>query len=129
MKGEVLGDKLNTLRKKRGLTLENVADGIGYSTSAVQQWEKCGVCPTEDALYCLEQFFHVPLRDCSIIRQRTIDRKARETLREMAGSVQAMYRGCSLLGVSPEALAELKLDVVSTAITVDELQEMGMVGE
>ena len=55
---ERLSEKLKELRKKKGLTQEDMAREINVSLSTVQRWEKKGGEPTRLARRELQRLFH-----------------------------------------------------------------------
>ena len=56
-----LGEKIRTLRKKAGMTLDQLADAIGASKSAVWELEnKVKVRPSAERINELARVFEVP---------------------------------------------------------------------
>jgi len=109
MKKETLGGRLRRLRHARGLTIEQVADLIGYSKSRIQQWETNFSPPTDDGYRILEEFYGVMLRGKQYYTETAVERMARRKLLAMAKDAGVMSRGLSVLGISPEAVAGLEL--------------------
>lgn len=53
--------RLVSLRKSRGLTQKNIADALGFSTVAIQNYESERRKPTFDALISIADYFNVSL--------------------------------------------------------------------
>lgn len=54
-------DKLQVLRKEKGMTQEKLAEAIGVSRQAVAKWEAGQSCPEIDKLVALSDLFRVSL--------------------------------------------------------------------
>ena len=55
-----LCEKLKELRKKRGVSQQELADAIFVSRSAVAKWESGKGSPSKDAITALGEFYNVP---------------------------------------------------------------------
>ena len=53
------GEKITTLRKKKGLTQESLGEQIGVSRQAVSKWESDVTFPETDKLILLSKLFNV----------------------------------------------------------------------
>lgn len=54
-------EKLNELRKKGGLSQEQLAEQLGVSRQAVSKWESGKAIPESDTLVSISEYFHVTL--------------------------------------------------------------------
>ena len=57
----MLSEKIYTLRRKSGLSQEQLAEKIGVSRQAISKWEGGLSTPELDKLRALREFFHVSL--------------------------------------------------------------------
>ena len=55
----VIYDRIKELRKERGLTQKQLAQNIGYTQPAVNDWENKKTRPTFEAVIALADFFDV----------------------------------------------------------------------
>ena len=58
-----IADRLVKLRKKNGLSQEELADKLGLSRQAVSKWERAESSPDTDNLICLAKLYNVSLDD------------------------------------------------------------------
>ena len=90
-----LGEKITDLRKKRGLSQEELAITLGVSRQAVSKWETTEAKPDTDKIVALAEFFEVTtdwlLRD--IEPQESPAGSAQDGI----PSVQSMLRGAPML--------------------------------
>ena len=90
-----LGEKITDLRKKRGLSQEELAITLGVSRQAVSKWETMEAKPDTDKIVALAEFFEVTtdwlLRD--IEPQESPAGSAQDGI----PSVQSMLRGAPML--------------------------------
>ena len=56
-----IADRLIKLRKKHGLSQEELADKLGLSRQAVSKWERAEASPDTDNLICLAKLYGVSL--------------------------------------------------------------------
>lgn len=56
-----LGTRINTLRKRNGITQEDLAERMGVSPQAVSKWEKDLSIPDLPVLSALSDYFHISL--------------------------------------------------------------------
>lgn len=73
-----IADRLAELRKKNGLSQEQLADKLGLSRQAVSKWERAEASPDTDNLICLAKLYHVSL-DELLSTDETIEDIAKET--------------------------------------------------
>lgn len=57
----MLSEKLYTLRKKSGLSQEQLAQQLNVSRQAVSKWESGSSIPESDKLLAISDYFHVTL--------------------------------------------------------------------
>lgn len=57
----MLSEKLYTLRKKSGLSQEQLAQQLNVSRQAVSKWESGSSIPESDKLLAISEYFHVTL--------------------------------------------------------------------
>ena len=60
---KTIGEKINTLRKQRNMTQDELAEKMGVSSQAVSKWEKDLSIPDLPVLLELSDFFHISLDD------------------------------------------------------------------
>lgn len=88
-----LGEKITDLRKKRGLSQEELAITLGVSRQAVSKWELGDTMPDTDKIIALADYFNVTtdwlLRD--------IEPSAPESKANSIPSVAEMLRGAPML--------------------------------
>ena len=58
-----LGDNLYTLRKKKGISQDEFAEGLGVSRQAVSKWERNEAYPDTENLIAISRFFDVSIDD------------------------------------------------------------------
>ncbi len=58
-----LSEKLYALRKKSGLSQEQLAEQLGVSRQAISKWESGASSPESDKLIVISNYFHVSLDD------------------------------------------------------------------
>ena len=80
-----IANRLVELRKKSGLSQEELADKLGLSRQAVSKWERAESSPDTDNLICLAKLYNVSLDDLlntdqsvEEIREEVKDKKASE---------------------------------------------------
>lgn len=56
-----LSEKLYMLRKKNGLSQEQLAEQLNVSRQAISKWESGACCPERDKLIAVSNYFHVSL--------------------------------------------------------------------
>lgn len=54
-------DKLKRLRKKHGITQENLAENLHVSRQTISNWENGNTLPDIKNFKLLSQFYHIPL--------------------------------------------------------------------
>lgn len=60
---EILNKRIGELRKKKGVTQDELAEYMGVSAQAVSKWENGLSCPDIMALPQLAEYFKVPIDD------------------------------------------------------------------
>ena len=58
-----IANRLVELRKKMGLSQEELADKLGISRQAISKWERAEASPDTDNLICLAKIYGVSLDD------------------------------------------------------------------
>jgi transcriptional regulator with XRE-family HTH domain len=94
-------EKLQTLRKEKGLSQENLAESIGISRQAVAKWEAGQSYPDIDNLISLSNFLRVSIdnlvkddEDCSLSSDRTIENTHNEDIIDfLCRAKKATYAG------------------------------------
>ena len=56
-----LADRIQQLRKQKGISQEELADRVGVSRQAVSKWESDGGVPELDTLIAMSRLFHVTI--------------------------------------------------------------------
>ncbi|MDY3906485.1 MAG: helix-turn-helix transcriptional regulator [Lawsonibacter sp.] len=64
-----LGQRIQELRKKQGLSQEALGEKLGVSRQAISRWEMDGAVPEVDKLIALSQLFGVSLNDLLQVEQ------------------------------------------------------------
>lgn len=72
-----IANKLVELRKKNGLSQEELADKLGLSRQAVSKWERAESSPDTDNLICLAKLYNVSL-DELLNTDETVEEISRE---------------------------------------------------
>lgn len=72
-----IANKLVELRKKNGLSQEELADKLGLSRQAVSKWERAESSPDTDNLICLAKLYNISLDDL-LNTDETIEEISRE---------------------------------------------------
>lgn len=73
-----IADRLVELRKKNGLSQEQLADKLGLSRQAVSKWERAEASPDTDNLICLAKLYGVSL-DELLDTDQSIEEIAQDT--------------------------------------------------
>lgn len=73
-----IANRLVELRKKSGLSQEQLAEKLGLSRQAVSKWERAEASPDTDNLICLAKIYNVSL-DQLLQSDETVDEIARDT--------------------------------------------------
>lgn len=66
------GNQLYALRKKAGLSQQEVADAVGVSNKAVSKWENGKTKPSTNAIRKLSTLFHVPIEAMLSLREQAM---------------------------------------------------------
>ena len=86
-------EKLQELRKSKGLTQEELAQAIFVSRTAVSKWESCRGYPNIDSLKALAKFFSVTVDE--LLSPDEIITAAEEEKQELIGNYTSML--CNVL--------------------------------
>ena len=90
-----LGQRIQELRKKQGLSQETLGEKLGVSRQAISRWEMDGAVPEVDKLIALSKLFGVSLNDLLQVEKseekqaRSAD-KDRKLIRWLAGLCAAL---------------------------------------
>ena len=76
-----IADRLIKLRKKHGLSQEDLADKLGLSRQAVSKWERAEASPDTDNLICLAKLYGVSL-DELLSTDEDVDTIAKEQVKK-----------------------------------------------
>lgn len=72
----MLSEKLYTLRKKSGLSQEQLAQQLNVSRQAISKWESGSSMPESEKLLAISEYFHVTLD--SLLKEETDGSQAPE---------------------------------------------------
>lgn len=108
-----LGEKINSLRKQRNMTQDELAEKMGVSSQAVSKWEKGLSIPDIPILIELSDFFHIALDD--LLKEDTVSfipKEERKNINEMflRVNVQSM-QGDKVKINLPLALIKMAVDM------------------
>lgn len=84
-----IADRLIELRKKNGLSQEELAGKLGLSRQAVSKWERAEASPDTDNLICLAQLYGVSLDELLKTDQSVEEIAAQEKEKQVVASVDA----------------------------------------
>ncbi len=77
-----IANRLVELRKKNGLSQEELADKLGLSRQAISKWERAEASPDTDNLICLAKLYNLSLDELvsssASIKEKEEDRKDKE---------------------------------------------------
>ena len=76
-----IADRLVKLRKKNGLSQEELADKLGISRQSVSKWERAEASPDTDNLICLAKIYGVSL-DELLSTEEDVDTIVKEQVKE-----------------------------------------------
>ncbi len=110
-----LGEKINSLRKQRNMTQDELAEKMGVSSQAVSKWEKGLSIPDIPILIELSDFFHITLDDLLKEKEDTVSfipKEERKNINEMflRVNVQSM-QGDKVKINLPLALIKMAVDM------------------
>lgn len=92
-------EKLQELRKKRGLTQEELADALYVSRTAISKWESGRGYPSIDSLKEISNFFSVSIDD--LLSSETLlsiaEKENKSNIRSMCDLLFGMVDVCSFL--------------------------------
>lgn len=83
-----IANRLVELRKKSGLSQEDLASKLGLSRQAVSKWERAEASPDTDNLICLAKLYGVSL-DELLNTEESIDEIVKEQVKEDASSTSS----------------------------------------
>lgn len=86
----MLSERLYTLRKKRGISQEQLAEALGVSRQSVSKWESGASTPESDRLIAISEYFDVSLD--ALLRGTGDDTptEAKQTMAEQRPSVAGL---------------------------------------
>lgn len=92
-------EKLQELRKKRGLTQEELADALYVSRTAISKWESGRGYPSIDSLKEISKFFSVSIDDLlsSEVVLSIAEKENKSNIRSMCDLLFGMVDVCALL--------------------------------
>ena len=94
-----LGEKLQELRKRKGLTQETLAEALHVSRTAVSKWESGRGWPSIDSLKELSAFFGVTI-DELLSAERLITIAERENEKKLRGLYDLLFGAADLLALA-----------------------------
>lgn len=74
----MLSEKIYELRRKSGLSQEQLADKIGVSRQAISKWESGSSTPELEKLILLSEFFGVSIDDLAKENQEVVSKNVEE---------------------------------------------------
>ena len=91
-----LGQRIQELRKRAGLTQEQLAEQLGVTRQAVSKWESDNGVPELDALIALSWYFKLTLGELLGVEERRRDYKT--ALQELVQRESGQVLGYQLIG-------------------------------
>ncbi len=96
-----LYEKLQKLRKERGLTQDQLAEVLFVSRTAVSKWETGRGVPSMDSLQMLSKFYEITLDE--LLRAEEVvavaKRENKENLSRFAACIDGIFNAVALLGL------------------------------
>lgn len=83
-----IANRLVELRKKSGLSQEQLAEKLGLSRQAVSKWERAEASPDTDNLICLAKLYNVSLDDL-VKTDQSIDEIVQEQIKDKEDAPEA----------------------------------------
>lgn len=68
MKQNLLGNKINELRRKKGITQRDLANALNISDKAISRWEAGVSVPNLEMIAQISKYFKVPFNDLVMAR-------------------------------------------------------------
>lgn len=109
-----LSDRIQTLRKSKGISQEDLADQIGVSRQAISKWESGQSTPELDKILLLSEFFEVTT-DYLLKGVRQPEKNNKDTVD--AGIFVAAASAMNLIGVFVAAAVWYEKQVPMAAVT------------
>ena len=106
MGNDVFSKRIKELRRKKGLSMEQLAKALNVQKSRVNMWENRGAVPRNDALIALAKYFEVSTdyllgSDCADAKrpgedklqylQRNLQKLNQEELTQAEGMLKAVF--------------------------------------
>ena len=95
---KTIGEKINTLRKQRNMTQDELAEKMGVSSQAVSKWEKDMSIPDLPVLIELSDFFHISLDELVKEKEDSVQdvykRQIQRRNSMISGRTMGFYRVC-----------------------------------
>jgi Predicted transcriptional regulators len=91
-----IANRLVTLRKKNGLSQEELADRIGISRQAVSKWERAESSPDTDNLIALARLYNVSLDELLEASDESLENEnfARQTQQRQENTATSFANEC-----------------------------------
>ena len=131
-----IADRLVKLRKKSGLSQEELADKLGISRQSVSKWERAEASPDTDNLICLAKIYGVSLDELlstdedvdTIVKEQVKEEKSKEstiTLDDDEGSkvvisnkdVKCYDKDGNLIKKKPKVRFLVVLDIIDCSLS------------
>lgn len=93
-----LGQRIQELRKQKGLSQEQLGELLGVSRQAVSRWEMDGAVPEVDKLITLSRIFGVDLNDLLQVEQHHDPASLQEEISSSKTSPSLLRLGAGILG-------------------------------
>lgn len=87
-----LGQRIQELRKRAGLTQEQLAEQLGVTRQAVSKWESDNGVPELDALIALSRYFKLTLGELLGVEEPRREEPSRDTAADTERRVEAILR-------------------------------------
>ena len=87
-----LGQRIQELRKRAGLTQEQLAEQLGVTRQAVSKWESDNGVPELDALIALSRYFKLTLGELLGVEEPRREEPSRDTAADTERRVEALLR-------------------------------------
>lgn len=99
-----IANRLIELRKKSGLSQEQLAEKLGLSRQAVSKWERAEASPDTDNLICLAKIYNVSLDDLLNSDQSVeemLKKSKKKQLKKKTNLVKIRKRNLPMRGLKP----------------------------
>lgn len=125
----MLSEKIYTLRRKSGLSQEQLAEKIGVSRQAISKWEGGLSTPELDKLRALSEFFHVSMDELTSEEVATIasSGSAEQKLSTAAGQRMRNKIGICLCLTGAVCLILFGIVMIIRPSSMEQLNESSMI--